>query len=98
MKKDFTFKFLNQTYSVKFVDKIDLDDKESWGLTDTDKGEIELLNELEGLNLIRVFYHELGHVLLSVCESSIPNHEEMLCNLIGEGLTTILPQLPKYLR
>jgi len=97
IKKPFSFGFSNRVWQVKYVKEID-GEPDTLGLTETGPAVITLRKDLDGRMLISTLYHELSHVILSVCEDSIPNAEELICNLMAEGLTTIIPQLPKFFR
>ena len=96
-KKPFNFTFSNRVWEVSFPTLI-ADDPQCVGYTDPMAGTLEVRKDQLGKQLIEVFYHELSHVILARCEGLIPNAEELICNLMAEGLTTIIPQLPKYLR
>ena len=92
--KGFTFRVRGHTWTVAFLGKDKMPD--DWGLTVFETQQIGIRDDLNHELVIQTFWHELTHVALCVLDLEKSVNEEDICDIIGELMLEILPQVPKW--
>jgi hypothetical protein len=98
MNRPKSFKVSGQKYRIKF----DLDDPDSYGMTDSATNTVHLRDNLPEDKMIRVFMHELTHAVIFETPMSTRKRFDLeeVCDIVGYHVFTALkdnPEIVEYI-
>lgn len=64
------------------------------GLTVFEDAQIYVADDLSPGKTVAVLWHEITHAILEICNETLD--EEVVCNLVGDGMLEIVPQMKSW--